>query len=386
MVSHAGHDKIANCELLNLKSIRKFGCGIRDFVELRRWTQRIDGQTLDRLWQLEGFMQQRQISTITLFIMLTMILAACISPTSPPASDSTTTDMADSDTTMDVEATEMPMEEEPDEEATGEEDEESESEEAAIEPLFAGFDPANFTNSTTIDNEWSPFVPGMHWAYEGETVEDGESIPHRIEFTVTDLTKEINGVQTVVAWVVDISEDEVVESELSFYAQDDDGAVWYFGEYPEEYEEGELVDAPTWIAGLEEAQPGVKMVKEPQTTTPIYFQGWAPAVEWSDFGVVRDLVDEVCVPVDCYPEVLVIDESSLEEVGAFQQKFYARGIGNIHVEWTGEDASKETLDMIEFSQLDADAMAEVNALALEQEARAYEQSPDVYGLTAPIAQ
>lgn len=338
-------------------------------------------------------MQQRQVGLMVLILLLAMALAACAPSAPTPASDESAMAEATTAPEEDVSTEEDAVEEEPTaapeeepEEADTEGDEESESEEAAIEPLFADFDPANFTNSTTIDNEWSPFIPGMHWVYEGETVEDGESIPHRIEFTVTDLTKEINGVQTVVAWVIDISEDEVVESELSFYAQDDDGAVWYFGEYPEEYEEGELVDAPAWIAGIEEAQPGVKMVKDPQPDTPIYFQGWAPAVEWSDFGIVARFEDEVCVPVDCYQEVLVIDESSLEEVGAFQQKFYARGVGNMHVEWTGEDASKETLDLVEFTQLDADAMAEVNALALEQEARAYEYSPDVYGLTAPIAQ
>lgn len=261
------------------------------------------------------------------------------------------------------------------------------AEEVAIEPIHADFDPANFTNSTLIDNEWSPLLPGMHWAYEGESLDEDEMVAHRIEFTVTDLSKEINGVPVVVAWVVDlINGKEIVESELSFYAQDDEGSVWYLGEYPEEYEEGELVAAPTWIAGIEDARAGVKMVPEPQLGQPIYFQGWAPAVEWSDFGIVKEFVEELCVAVDCYQNVLVIDESSLDEVeaGAFQQKFYAQGVGNMYVEWTGEDANQETLELVEFTQIDADTMAEVRALALEQEARAYENSPEVYGTTAPM--
>ncbi|MCB0065217.1 MAG: hypothetical protein KDE19_24000 [Caldilineaceae bacterium] len=266
--------------------------------------------------------------------------------------------------------------------------EEPASEEGALEPVHADFDPANFTNATVIDNEWSPLLPGMQWVYEGESLDGDEMVSHRIEFTVTDLTKEIDGVRAVVAWVVDIMNgEEIVESELSFYAQDDQGAVWYLGEYPEEYEEGELVAAPTWISGMEEAKAGVKMVKDPQVGQTVYFQGWGPAVEWSDFGIVKEFADEVCVPVDCYQDVLVIDETSLDEVeaGAFQQKFYARGIGNMHVEWTGEDANQETLDMVEFvAQIDAETMADVRALALEQEARAYENSPDVYGATTPM--
>lgn len=261
----------------------------------------------------------------------------------------------------------------------------------AIEPVvlvpqFAEFDPAGFGNSTVIDNEWSPMQPGMQWVYEGETLQDGESVPHRLEFTVTDLTKEIAGVQTVVAWVVDISAEEIVESELAFYAQDDEGTLWYLGEYPEEYENGELVAAKPWIAGIEYAKAGVKMVKEPQLDTPIYFQGWGPAVDWTDYGIVAQIGAETCVPVDCYKDVLVVDESSLGEPGAAQQKFYAQGVGNVRVEWTGEDESKETLDLIEFTQLSPEALAEITAAAVEQEARAYEQSPDVYAQTQPAVQ
>ena len=307
-------------------------------------------------------------------------------PTEEPAEEEATTAEEPTEEPAE-EATAAPTEEEAaeGEAAEGEAAEATTMEEGSmVEPEFAEMDPANFTNSAVIDNAWMPMLPGMHWAYEGETIEDGESVPHRIEFTVTDLTKEIDGVQNIVAWVVDISNDEVVESELSFYAQDDDGTVWYFGEYPEEYEDGELIAAPTWIAGQEEAKAGVKMVKEPTLDMPVYYQGWGPAVEWSDFGKVARMGEEVCVAVDCYQDVLVIDESSLGEEGAFQQKFYARDVGNISVEWTGEDASKETLEMVVFAELDADALAEIHQLAMEQEARAYENSPDVYGQTAPM--
>lgn len=311
-------------------------------------------------------------SLTLLAFFLVISASACVMPTNESAMGDQAAEEA---------ATAEPAEEPAADEAAGEE---SASDEEMIDPVFPDFDPANFSNSTNIDNEWTPLKPGMHWVYEGETIEEGESIPHRIEFTVTDLTKEINGVDTVVAWVLDISEDEVVESEISFYAQDDEGAVWYFGEYPEEYDGGELVAAPGWVAGQEEAQPGIKMVNEPQMDTPIYFQGWAPAVDWSDFGIVARMGEEVCAAETCYEDVLVIDESSLEEIGAFQQKFYARDVGNIRVEWSGDDANKETLELVAFEELDEAALAEIRELALEQEARAYENSPDVYGQTAPM--
>jgi hypothetical protein len=46
----------------------------------------------------------------------------------------------------------------------------------------------------------------------------------------------VDGVQTVVAWDRDFLEGKLQEQELAFFAQDDQGNVWNFGEYPEEYE------------------------------------------------------------------------------------------------------------------------------------------------------
>ncbi len=256
----------------------------------------------------------------------------------------------------------------------------------ASEPEFVDFDPTNFGDPTNIDNEWFPLQPGTQWVFEGFTVEDDESLPHRIEFTVTDLTKVIEGVPTVVAWIEDYSDGELVELEIAFYAQDNDGNVWYLGEYPEEYEDDEFVDAPTWIAGLEDARAGIKMMAEPKPGTPSYFQGWAPAVEWTDYGLVDQMGGETCVPVDCYQDVLVIAESSLEETDAFQLKYYTRGVGEVRVGWRGADATQEELELVDLVQLSPEALAQVRAMALLLEKHAYQRSEDVYGQTPPMEQ
>jgi uncharacterized protein YbaA (DUF1428 family) len=251
-----------------------------------------------------------------------------------------------------------------------------------LEAEFVPFDPNDYDNPTDITNEWLPLQPGTRWVFEGTTTEDDETSDHRIEFTVTDLTKEIAGVRTVVAWIEDFSDDELVEAEIAFYAQDNDGNVWFFGEYPEEYEDGKFVTAPTWIAGLKDALAGVKMRADPQLDTPAYFQGWGPVVEWTDYGQVDQMGEETCVAVDCYQDVLVIAESSLEEEDAYQLKYYARGVGNVRVGWRGEDATQEELELVSYTQLDQEALAEVRLAALAMEEHAYEIS-DVYGQTAP---
>jgi hypothetical protein len=92
---------------------------------------------------------------------------------------------------------------------------------------------------------------------------------------------------------------------------------------------------------------------------------------------------ETCVAVDCYQDVLVIAESSLEETDAFQLKYYARGVGEVRVGWRGADATQEELELVELVQLSPEALAEVRAEALALEKHAYEVSQDVYGQTPP---
>ena len=245
---------------------------------------------------------------------------------------------------------------------------------------FKDFDPANFDKSTEITNLWMPMQPGTMWAYEGTAVDDeGNNFARRIEFTITDLTKEINGVQTVVAWIVDYNNDDVIEKEIAFYAQDNDGNVWYLGEHPEEFADGKFVAAPTWIAGIEEARAGIKMMAEPKVGTAKYFQGWGPAVEWSDYVDIQKMGQETCVPVDCYKNAMVIAESSLGEVGAAQFKYYVSGVGEVRVNWGGQDATQEALELVEHEQLSPQALGEVRAEALALEKHAYEVSADVYG-------
>jgi len=227
------------------------------------------------------------------------------------------------------------------------------TEEPAVDPEFAlpDFEEATFNDPTAIDNKYFPMVPGTQLVFDGFTEEAGKQIPHSIVFYVTDLVKEIMGVPTVVAYIEDYSDGQLVEAEIAFYAQATDGTVWFMGEYPEEYENGVMVDAPAWIPGLKGAQAGIVMKGDPKFNQPSYGQGWGPAVNWTDRGHVVGMEDQVCVPVDCYSNVLVTEEFSQTEPDAFQVKYYAPGVGNIKVSWRGEDATKETLNLVEHLQL-----------------------------------
>jgi hypothetical protein len=252
-----------------------------------------------------------------------------------------------------------------------------------LEKQFEDFDASNFGSSTSIDNEWLPLRPGMRYVYNGFTKEDGEKIAARVVTTVTDLTKVIDGVHSVVLLDLDYSAGELVEAELAFFAQDNDGNVWRMGEYPEEYEEGKLVDAPAWIAGIQNARAGIAMKAESRLGESSYSQGWAPAVEFTDRARVYQVARRTCVPVDCYEDVLVMEEFSREEPGAFQLKYYAPHVGNVRVGWRGKDESHETLELVQVGQVSPEALTKIRGEALELEKRAYKISENVYGQTPP---
>jgi hypothetical protein len=246
-----------------------------------------------------------------------------------------------------------------------------------------GYARSAFTNPTTIDNTWFPLRPGTQLTYEGHSVEDGERIPHRVVFTVTDLTKVIDGVRTVVAWDRDYTAGTLVETELAFFAQADDGNVWHFGQYPEEYEDGTFVAAPAWIHGVKGAQAGITIKATPEPGARSYSQGWGPEVDWTDRARVHQVGQRTCVPAGCYENVLVTDETSKEEPGAHQYKYYAPGVGNVRVGFGGADPTKETLELVKVTRLGPPGLAEVRAAVLKLEKRAYAVSTDVYGRTPP---
>jgi hypothetical protein len=256
----------------------------------------------------------------------------------------------------------------------------------AAEKKFEDFDAGKFERSTQIDNGYMPLKSGMRYVYEGSTVEDdGTVVPHKVVINVTDLTKMIGGVRSVVTWDLDYSDGELVEAELAFFAQDNEGNVWRMGEYPEEYDEGKFIEAPTWIHGLEDARAGIMMKANPQPGTTSYSQGWGPAVDWTDRGQVDQIGQKTSVPAGSYDDVAIIAETSASEPDAQQLKYYARGVGNIKVGWRGAgEKTKETLDLTKVEQLDAKAMAEVRDAAMKMEKHAYEVSKNVYAHTPPL--
>lgn len=245
------------------------------------------------------------------------------------------------------------------------------------------FDRSAFPRHPKIDNKFLPLVPGSSILLSGTVLEDdGLLHAHQISTIVSDVTKVMNGVRTLVIFERDIQDGALQESELAFEAQDKRATVWNIGEYPEVYEDGVLVDASTWISGVARAKAGVAMRAHPRVGTAAYLQGVAPGVGFRDCAqVVKKGLDR-CETNRCFHNVLAIDETSpLDPEGGHQLKYYAPKVGNIEVGAVGGTVP-EVLRLASFKMLSRAALDRVNRLVLAQDRRGYRVSPSVYGRTA----
>jgi len=177
-----------------------------------------------------------------------------------------------------------------------------------------------------IDNPYLPLVPGMVFVYEKETAEGLETI----HFEVTQEKKEILGVNCAVVRDIVHLEGVVVEDTFDYFAQDQEGNVWYFGELSKNYENGELTDlAGSWIGGVDDAQPGILMKANPQigeTYRQEFFLG-----EAEDVAGIRSLSESTQVPFGNFINLLETEDYTPITPGANEFKFYHYGTGLVLV-------------------------------------------------------
>jgi len=193
-------------------------------------------------------------------------------------------------------------------------------------PYAPVIDPANFTRSAVIDNPFFPLTPGTTFVYEGQTEEGFE----HVEFAVTHVTKRILNVNCVEVHDTRQVDNKVVEDTRDWFAQDDDGNVWYFGENTTLVSDGLPVDlSGTWTAGVDGAHPGIIMKAHP-AIGDFYRQEFSLG-QAEDLAEVKSLSETVTVPFPpgSFASCLETEESSSLAPGDIEHKFYAMGIGNL---------------------------------------------------------
>ncbi len=198
--------------------------------------------------------------------------------------------------------------------------------------------PSDF--STTIDNPFLPWPPGMVLTY----VEDETETIH---ITVTNETKTVMGVECVVVHdELSDADGLVIEDTYDWYAQDKDGNVWYFGEDTNEYDDmGVANPAGSWEAGVDGALPGIAMPGEAVVGEPYRQEYYAGEAE--DMGQIIEVDQEVTVPAGTYSGCLVTKDWSLLTPQVVEHKHFCPGIGNVRAETisgaTGLEELTETM-------------------------------------------
>lgn len=219
---------------------------------------------------------------------------------------------------------------------------------AVIVLLFAGsgavtastieidFDPTAFPAVPNIDNPYLPIDAASTRVYRGIVSDACEFSKETIGYAPG--VEMVAGVATRVvrdqAWLLDAEDGECIadsavleEDTIDYYAEDDDGNVWYLGE--ETYTPAE--DSPlcssegSWLAQVDEAEPGLLMLANPQPGDR--YQQEFDEDNAEDWGAVLRLNRRVAIEFGTFDDCAVTREWSPLEPGAIEKKSYCMADG-----------------------------------------------------------
>jgi hypothetical protein len=204
-----------------------------------------------------------------------------------------------------------------------------------ISHLAQAQSPPTFSNPTKINNPYFPVSKERLGIALG--VEDGLSF--RTETTLLPGTKTITWdggtVKTRIQQYVAYLDGDIIEVAYDWYAQADDGTVWYFGEDVFNYEDGVVVNTDgTWIAEPGAAPPGIIMPGKPFVGQVFNPENYFPIV-WEE-DTIKSLTHSENTPKGPINDAMYIDEKLLD--GSWGTKTYAKGFGELRATGPNEDA------------------------------------------------
>lgn len=184
-------------------------------------------------------------------------------------------------------------------------------------------EPPTFTNPTEITNPLFP-IGSIDQAVQLGTEGDVEL---RHEITLLDETRFIRwdgqDIETVVSQFVAYGDGEILETATDYFAQADDGSVWYLGEDVTNYDNGRVENHDgTWLAGRD-GPAGMIMPADPQVGD-VYRPENIPGFVFEEVTVQQiDLtVDGPTGPV---PGAILVQERLMD--GTLEDKVFAPGYG-----------------------------------------------------------
>ncbi len=182
------------------------------------------------------------------------------------------------------------------------------------------FDPSKFQAEVT--HPYFPLSPGTVWTYEGLT-EDGLE---RIVVEVLAETRQVAGVTAIVVRDRVFLDGSLIEDTFDWYAQDEDGNVWYLGEDSKEIENGRVVSTEgSWETGVDGAMAGIIMPATPTVGQAYYQEFYAGEAE--DRGRILSLNESVSVPAGSFTNCIQTEDTTPLERDVLEHKFYCPNVG-----------------------------------------------------------
>lgn len=207
-----------------------------------------------------------------------------------------------------------------------------------------------FSDPLSIDNPFAPFVVGGSKTYAGN---NGSAVSDVFDHDLAATRSfTLNGQPVSCRQLEEVVYVDGVLEEISqnWFAQDDSGAVWYFGETVDNYVDG-VVDnhGGSWLVGGPTAgdppetasatQPGLFMPANPH-----------PSDQWKPenlFPIVDETVTllkanvELDLAAASFEGAILVRETSLLHGSTPERKWYAPGVGVVLVK-----GASETLEIV----------------------------------------
>ncbi len=196
-----------------------------------------------------------------------------------------------------------------------------------------------FGNPTSITNPLHPTSQVQQTIYGGHV--DGK--PFRTEVSLLPGTKPIvwqgKTVDTAVIQYVAYLDGRIHEVAIDWYAQADDGSVWYFGEDVFNYEDGKVADTKgTWVAG--DTTPAAMIMPAQPRVGSVYRPENAPGIAFEEVRV--DKVDQqIDGPSGKISGAIEVNELHMD--GTREGKVFAPGYGEFSTGSPGGDLEAASL-------------------------------------------
>ncbi len=190
------------------------------------------------------------------------------------------------------------------------------------------FDIAGRTFASNGSNDFFVLESGYQLVLEG----DDDGVELRVQITVLDDTRTVDGVLCRVVEEREWEDDELIEVSRNWFAIDvETDSVFYFGEEVDDYEDGAIVGhGGEWESGVGGAKAGLMMPGDVLLGSA-YYQEVAPGVAM-DRVVHVSVSVTLTVPDGTFSSCLRVMEDNPVDGPDREYKTYAPGIGLIQDE------------------------------------------------------